>query len=125
MAMLGLQDIRDNQHLINEIDWEMTPEKAVSLYLEWGNGWNHGVRMVKGPDDVSYYFVVYSWDEAPVIYLVRRDTQGSEELATIDLPPELAQRFQEHWGGHKGVYALTDELKDWLRRELGVDATWH
>ena len=40
--MLSLQDIRQDQDLINEIDWEMTPEKAVSLYLEWGNGWNHG-----------------------------------------------------------------------------------
>lgn len=123
--MLGLQDIRENQVLINEIDWEMTPEKAVSLYLEWGNGWNHGVRMVKSPDDVSYYFVVYSWDEAPVIHLVRRDSQGSEELAAIELPPELARRFQDYWGGHKGVYALTDELKDWLRQELGLDATRH
>jgi len=123
--MLALQEIRENKNLLNEIDWEMTPEKAVSLYLEWGNGWNHGVRMIKGPGDVSYYFVVYSWENGPVVHLVRRDTQGSEELAAIQLPPSLAREFQEHWGGHKGVYALTDEIRDWLRAELGLEATFH
>ncbi len=123
--MLALEDIRSDRELVNEIDWEMTPEKAVSLYLEWGNGWDHLGRMVRSPEDVSYYFVVYSWDEGPVLHLVRRDTAGAEELAVIQLPPELRQRFQEHWGGHKGVYGLTEEIEQWLKDELGLGVTTH
>jgi hypothetical protein len=123
--MLGLQDIRQDQDLINEIDWEMTPEKAVSLYLEWGNGWNHGIRMVKSKDDVSFYFVVYFWESGPELHLVRRDTEGAEELAIIQLPDDLARKFVEEWGGHKGVYALNQEIGQWLRTELGVADMYH
>jgi hypothetical protein len=118
--MLNLEDIRGDQRLINEIDWEMTPEKAVSLYLEWGNGWNHGVRMVRSMDDESYYFVVYSWEDGPVLHLVRRDMGGAEELAVIPLPEDLREHFQQTWGGHKGVYGLTPEIEAWLRDELGA-----
>lgn len=123
--MLDLQEVGRDRALVNEIDWEMTPEKAVSLYLEWGNGWNHGVRMVKSPDDVALYFVVYYWDDKPVLHLVRRDTAGAEEMAAIPLPDDLARRFADHWGGHKGVYALTDEISAWLKAQLGVADLYH
>lgn len=118
--MLDLHDIRQNQDLINEIDWEMTPEKAVSLYLEWGNNWNHGIKMVKTKGDVCHYFVVYYWESGPEVHLVRRDTEGAEELAVIQLPQNLAHKFVQEWGGHKGVYALNRDIGQWLRRELGV-----
>ena len=58
--------------------------------------------MVKSKDDVSYYFVVYYWETGPELHLVRRDTDGAEELAIIQLPDELAQKFVQDWGGHKG-----------------------
>lgn len=123
--MLNLEQIGRDRELVNCIDWDMTPEKAVSLYLEWGNGWNHGPGMVKHPGDVSHYFVVYFWEDGPVLHLVRRDTAGAEELAVIPLPPGLARRFAEHWGGHKGVYALTEEITDWLKLELGLGDMVH
>ena len=62
--MMTLEDIRQNQDLVNSIDWDMTPEEAVTLYLEWGNNWSHG-RMVKSKKDVSYYFVIYTWINPP------------------------------------------------------------
>jgi hypothetical protein len=33
--MMTLEDIRNNRALVNSIDWSMTPEEAVTLYLEW------------------------------------------------------------------------------------------
>ena len=123
--MLALQDIRDNLDLINQIDWDMTPEKAVSLYLEWGNNWNHGIKMVRSKDDVAYYFGVYSWEDGPEVHLVRRDGDDAEELAIIHLPDGVAQRFLREWGGHKGTYALTSDVEAWLKNELGVSDTVH
>ncbi len=123
--MLTLEQINGDRDLVNNIDWEMTPEKAVSLYLEWGNGWNHGIRMVRSHNDVAYYFVVYSWEEGPVLHLIRRNTEGAEELAVITIPEEMRQRFNEHWGGHKGVYAPTEEIYDWLQEALGVSDLFH
>ena len=40
--MKTLDDIKKDRELINAIDWEMTPDEAVRLYLEWGNNWTEG-----------------------------------------------------------------------------------
>ncbi len=123
--MLNLEEIRQDRALVNQIDWEMTPEKAVSLYLEWGNNWNHGIKMVRSKDEVALYFVVYSWEDGPVVHLVRRDGNGADELAVIELPPRLKEQFHEQWAGHKGVYALTSDIAQWLKDRLGLDETRH
>jgi hypothetical protein len=40
--ILSLEELKKDRNLINSIDWEMTPEMAVRVYLEWGNIWAHG-----------------------------------------------------------------------------------
>jgi len=34
--MMGLEELKKSRPLIDSIDWEMTPEEAVRLYLELG-----------------------------------------------------------------------------------------
>jgi hypothetical protein len=80
VAMMQLEGIRKDHELINAIDWDMTPEEAVTLYLEWRNNWTHG-KMVKSKNDVSHYFVVNTWDEPPKIYLIQRNSEEAVELA--------------------------------------------
>ena len=54
------------------IDWNLSPEHAVTMYLEWGNNdWHSEYPPVRSKDDVSHYFVVDSWQEPPVIRLVK------------------------------------------------------
>ena len=120
--MMTLEDIRKDRALANSIDWSMTPEEAVTLYLEWGNNWTHGKHMVKSKKDVSYYFVVNTWDEPPKIYLVRRNSDEAVDLAAIDLPSHLRSRFLEIVARRKSVCALTPEVKEWLQRETGQAA---
>ena len=103
---------------MNMIDWDMTPEEAVTLYLEWGNNWSHGKKMIKSKRDVSHYFVINTWEEPPVVVLIRRNSEEAVELATIEMPEELKDRFLEVVGHNKGVYALNDEVKAWLRNEI-------
>ena len=116
--MTGLDDIRNDNDLMNMIDWDMTPEEAVTLYLEWGNNWSHGKKMIKSKRDVSHYFVVNTWEEPPVIVLIRRNSEEAVEMATIEMPQELKDRFLEVVGHNKGVYALNDEVKAWLQNEI-------
>ena len=71
--MLSIKDIKGDIDMINAIDWEMTPEEAVTLYLEWGNNWAHG-KVVRSRDDVSHYFVINTWKEQPTIFLIRRNS---------------------------------------------------
>ena len=40
--MLTLAELKKDRDLIDEINWDMTPEEAVRLYLEWGNNWARG-----------------------------------------------------------------------------------
>ena len=116
--MIGSEDIREDWQLKNLIDWDMTPEEAVTLYLEWGNNWTHGKNFVKSKNDVSYYFVVNTWDSPPRIYLVRRNSDEAVELADIRMPEALSARFLESVGHNKGVYALNDDVRHWLKKKL-------
>ena len=116
--MLGLNELRRDRELLNHINWEMTPEEAVRLYLEWGNNWTRGNFVVRGKEDVSLYFVVNSWEEKPIVYLVRRNSESAEEIAKIELPPLLEEKFLDSIGCNKGVYSIEGEVGEWLRREL-------
>jgi hypothetical protein len=118
--MMRLEDIRNNQDLMNAIDWDMTPEEAVRLYLEWGNNWARGNYVIRSKDDVTYYFVVNTWKEKPVIYFIRRNSEEAVELAKIEMPDELNQRFLESVGHQKGVYGVEGEVRDWLQSQLNI-----
>jgi len=116
--MLGLKDIRENVELINAIDWDMTPEEAVRLYLEWGNNWAGGNYVIRSKDDVTHYFAVNTWDENPVIFLIRRSSEEAVELARIEMPDDLKARFLEVNCNLKGVFAIEGEIKDWLKKQF-------
>ena len=116
--MMRLNDIKQNPTLLNAIDWEMTPEEAVRLYLEWGNNWASGNYVIRSKDDVTHYFVIDTWAENPVVFLVRRNSEEAVEVARVDLPKHLRTRFLEANGNLKGVYAVEGEIKTWLKNQL-------
>ena len=116
--MRGLEEIRNEHDLISVIDWDMTPEEAVTLYLEWGNNPATGRHRIRSPNDVSHYFVVNTWEDPPKIYFIRRNSEEAVELAAIDMPEDLKEHFLESVGHNNGVYAIDDEVKAWLEKEL-------
>jgi len=118
--MMELKDIRQNSDLLNAIDWEMTPEEAVRLYLEWGNNWAGGNYVIRSKEDVSHYFVVNNWGKSPIIYLIRRNSEEAVELAKIDMPEALIAHFLKVNGNLKGVYPVEGEVKNWLKQKLTI-----
>ncbi len=101
------------------IDWDMTPEEAVSLYLEWGNNWKKDGRFpVRSKKDVSYYFVINNWGKRPVVYLLKRNSETVEELSYIYLPKDLESQYTYANGTPRGVYPINKEIKIWLETEL-------
>jgi hypothetical protein len=114
---MSLNEIRKDINLVNAIDWHMTPEEAVVLYLEWGNNWAHG-NLVRSKNDVSHYFVVNNWGEEPVVYLIRRNSDEAVELAKFGLPDGIKKIFRESVANNKGVYAIDGEVKRWLQKEI-------
>lgn len=119
--MWDVNELLRHRDVVDRLDWDMTPEKAIETYLEWGTGWSRKDDFVRYAGQESYYFVVYDWEKPLQVTLVRRDTAGMEEIAKIDAPQDLLARAIIE-GGKKpgvGVYAITDELRQWLQSSLG------
>ena len=119
--MWELEELKRHREIIDGIDWEMTPEKAVETYLEWGTGWSRRGDFVSYLGQQSLYFVIYSWEEPPQVTLIRRTMQEADEIAKIEAPGDLISKAIDE-GGRKpgvGVYAITGELKQWLQEMLG------
>jgi len=121
VVMWGLEELKSHREVIDRIDWEMTPEKAVETYLEWGTGWTRKDDFVRYPGQEALYFVIYDWEKPAQVTLIRRTMKEADEIAKIPAPPEMVSKACED-SGHKpgvGVHALSDELKAWLKEALG------
>lgn len=101
------------------IDWNLTPEHAVTMFLEWGNNdWHAEYPPVRSREDYATYFVVDTWEQPPCIRLVRRNSEAAVDLFTMPLPEELRAAFFAEYGKLKGVFAPTPSIKAWLQAEL-------
>lgn len=119
--MLSLDELKKKaRDIVNRIDWTMTPEKAIDMYLEWGSGWTRGKDFVRDGSEDSFYFVIYDWERPFVATLLRRNSKEVEELAKVVIPEDLALKtFDEFGKAHGvGVYALTHDLKAWLSEAI-------
>ena len=120
---MNLEQLRRNRELVNAIDWRMTPEKAVEMYLEWGTGWVRGNDFVSSADDESIYFVLYDWIDPPRATLIRRTVDGAEEIASVEVPRELFVASVDEDGRLPGgtVHPPNRALKEWLGQRLGAN----
>ena len=102
-----------------DIDWNLTPEHAVTMYLEWGNNdWHAEYPPVRSKEDVSHYFVVDSWQDPPVVRLVRRNSERADDLISVPLPDSLLADFRQAHGTWRGISEPTPGIKAWLKSEL-------
>jgi hypothetical protein len=115
--MLTLEELKQDRNLIDAINWDMTPEEAVRLYLEWGNNWARGDGyVIRSKGDYTVYFVVNCWSRPYFIYLIKRNSDEAVEMARVELP----KRFEKPVCELKGIYAPEGEVKAWLKEALGV-----
>lgn len=104
---------------LNDINWDMIHEDAVTMFLEWGNNnWHDAMRLpVRGTDDFSIYFVIDTWEE-PRVVLMKMTKYGSTTLCEKRIPEDMAKRYIESIGGIKGIHELSPEIKQWIEKEL-------
>ncbi|WP_457552081.1 DVU0772 family protein [Desulfobacula sp.] len=117
---MNICEIKHNLDLINSVDWEMTPEEAIALHLEWGPLRSQAYYNSRDNDNETVYFVINTWKKPPILTLVRRRGFDSEELGNFRLPQNLENEFMKGIGQYKGVYAVEGNVRDWLKRELDV-----
>ena len=124
--MLNLDELKQNRALVNQIDWHMTQEKAIEMYLEWGTGWVRGHDFVSTMGQESVYFVLYDWERPYRVTLIRRTTVDAEEIAQVEVPEELFMRARKEDGDRPGVgvHSLNRELQDWVRNAIDGPAIY-
>ena len=115
---MDIEELRRSTEIKNEIAWDMIPEDAVMLYLEWGGSWTPGVVPVRSANDHSYYFMVSTWDEHPKVRLMKMSHESAEELAAIDVPEEIMKPFLATLPRSKNVYPINDAIRNWLETEF-------
>jgi hypothetical protein len=118
VRMLTIEDIKENREIMDCLNLEMTPEKAVALYLEWGSSWAHGRDFVRSQSDVSCYFTLDTWEEPAKILLRRQSMAEGETIGELEVPSEILEREVRTWGGKRGTYGISEDLKDWIRSRL-------
>lgn len=118
--MLSMEDIRGNPEIMDCLNLEMTPEKAVAVYLEWGSSWAHGRDFARSVSDASCYFTLDVWKTPAKIVLVKQSMAGDEIIGEVAVPPDLLASEVASWGGRKGTYGISDELKGWIRSKLDL-----
>jgi hypothetical protein len=120
--MWELEDLKARRDIVNQLDWEMTPEIAIETYLEWGTGWSRKETSVRFPDQESFYFVIYDWEQPLRVTLIRRDVKEMEEIAKLETPEELIRESIEESGRKPGVgvHAINEKLKQWLKTALNA-----
>lgn len=118
--MLSIEDIKENQEIMDCLNLEMTPERAVALYLEWGSSWAHGSDFVRSDSDVSCYFTIDAWKTPAQLLLMRHSSVEAEVVGEVEVPADLMKRELASWGGRRGTYAISEAFKDWFRDKLDL-----
>ncbi len=125
---MNFGQLKTQRNLVNAIDWTMTPEKAVEMYLEWGTGWVRGNDFVASAGDESIYFVLYDWIWPHRVTLIRRTVEGAEEIGDFEVPEELFMASCEEDGKLPGgtVHPPNIALKKWLCEKInGPPLDWN
>ena len=117
---MNLHDIKNNYNLVNSVDWNMTPEEAIALHLEWGPLRSQSYYNSRDNDNETVYFVINTWKKTPILTLIRRKGFDSEEVGNFKLPQNLEAEFMQDMGKYKGVYAVEGKVREWLKKELNV-----
>ena len=117
---MNFREIKENFDLMSSLDWEMTPEEAIALHLEWGPLRSQAYYNSRDSNNETVYFVINTWKRPPILTLVRRIGFDSEELGDFRLPQKLEDEFLQGIGQYKGVYAVEGKVRDWLKKELEV-----
>jgi len=117
---MKMYEIKEDFDLVSSVDWEMTPEEAIALHLEWGPLRSQAYYNSRDNDNETVYFVINTWKKPPILTLIRRKGFDSEDLGTFRLPKNLEDDFMNDIGQYKGVYAVEGAVREWLKKELDV-----
>lgn len=117
--MLTWEELKKRPEIVGKIDWEITPAQAFEAYQIKSTSAQRGLEAV-------YYFYLSTWRGENKVLLVKRTYVDSQEVAQAPAPGDLVEAAAREGEGRdmpRGQLALSPELRQWLRRELGLEAS--
>lgn len=112
-------NIRSDPEILGKIKLDVTPKMVMEPRY-------HSVPedLKKLSDIVGYMFYIESECDPPALMLLKTSkTDITSTIAHVDnIPDEMVKRALESPAQPpvNGMYAITDEIKDWLKKELGI-----
>jgi hypothetical protein len=118
--MMTLEELAARPDILQNIDWEMTPQDAFQLYQLKSAG-----RFQRRDPPEIYFFYVDVWLGGNVrLVLVHRQIKQVEEIAQVPLEESLLLGCMEKFGGSPrspGQYPIDGAVKKRLKEMLGLD----
>ena len=117
--MLDLNEMKESPEVLGKIKWEVTPQTVMEPRFQ-----SKAEDLQKLKDISGYIFYIESQCEPPALMLLKvGKTDITSTIGKIDeIPPKLLRKAMENPVDKpsNGMYAITDEIKEWLKKELGV-----
>jgi hypothetical protein len=112
-------NIKGDPEILSKIKLDVTPQMVMEPRY-------HSVPedLKKLSDIAGYMFYIESECDPPALMLLKTSkTDITSTIAHVDnIPGDMVKRAVET-PAHppvNGMYAITDEIKDWLKKELGI-----
>ena len=115
----GLADIKTSPEVLAKIKWDVTPQ--IIMEPRFQSNPEHAQKL---KETAGYMFYIESQCEPPALMLMKvGGTNITSTVGKIDeISPELVRKAMENpeHPPSYGMYAITEEIKAWLKKELGV-----
>lgn len=117
--ILGLDDIRKRHDILSEIKLNVTPQIMMEPRFQ-----SRPEDLEKLKEVTGYMFYIESETEPPGLMLLRI---GRSDITTTvgkidEIPLEMIRKAIDEpvIPPAHGMFSITDEIKDWLKKELGL-----
>ena len=118
-GVLGLNDIKKRQDILSGIKFNVTPQVMMEPRFQ-----SHTEDLERLREISGFMFYVESETEPPGLMLLRTGTFDiTTTVGKIDeIPLEMLRKAIDEpvLPPSHGMYAITDEIRDWLKKELGL-----
>ncbi len=117
MEILNIEDLKKSKYFIENIRWDITPKIFVDPSSSGGES--------GGAADISYGYMFYVdlINERPALVIMQLKSNISKTVAYMhEIPEDLLREAMDCLDSEcvVGMYPVTDELADWLKKELGL-----
>ncbi|NJD57013.1 MAG: hypothetical protein FIA94_11495 [Nitrospirae bacterium] len=117
--ILGLKDIKERPDILSEIKFDVTPQAMMQPRFQ-----SRPEDLAKLQEISGYLFYIESATEPPALMLLRI---GRSDITTTvgkidEIPVEMLRRAidQPALPPDHGMYAISEEIREWLKKELGL-----